>query len=589
MNDDARIIAKGSEIPSHYYADQPYVVRTDDGAWLSVMTTGQGREGATGQFVITQRSTDRGSTWTDEQRMENQGSPENSWGVLLKGPSGRVFCFYVFNADNYRKVPADPESAAYPDGYCYRVDSLGLYVFRYSDDHGKSWSDARLTVPVREFRIDRENPTGGKIRYFWNVGKPFVHESIAYVPLHKVGGFGAGFFSSSEGAIAASADLLTVDNPANASWKTLPEGDRGIRAPEGHGSVAEEHSFTVLHDGTFFTVYRTISGYPACSYSRDRGRTWSEPDRMRFADGRPIKHPRAANFVWKCANGNYLYWFHNQGGPYVHEMHEKDATFPYSNRNPVWLSGGVEADSPEGRIIRWSEPEISLYDDDPFIRMSYPDLFEENGKLYVSETQKDVARVHELDTATVRGLWRQLENTRSIGPEPDFMAEPDSPIQELPRFAERNQKSRDYGTKDLRQGFSLDLVMQTVSDSRLVFDNRNKGGKGIALYQVDSGFEFLMSDGQYSVLAPIFYRWTGETARLTIIADGGPKIISAVCDGRFADGGDARQFGWTRFGPYLSDVNSSVAMKFGPALRMFAAYRRSLRVSEAVALHNVTG
>ena len=36
--------------------------------------------------------------------------------------------------------------------------------------------------------------------------------------------------------------------------------------------------------------------------------------------------------------------------------------------------------------------EIALYDDDPFIRMSYPDLIEEDGELYLFETQKDKAR-----------------------------------------------------------------------------------------------------------------------------------------------------------------------------------------------------
>ena len=66
----------------------------------------------------------------------------------------------------------------------------------------------------------------------------------------------------------------------------------------------------------------------------------------------------------------------------------------YEDRNPVWLVGGVEGDSPKGKVIRWSQPEIGLYDDDPYIRMSYPDLVEDRGKYFLTETQKDVARVH---------------------------------------------------------------------------------------------------------------------------------------------------------------------------------------------------
>ena len=69
----------------------------------------------------------------------------------------------------------------------------------------------------------------------------------------------------------------------------------------------------------------------------------------------------------------------------------------------MWLLGGVEADSPNGKIIRWSQPEIALYDDDPYIRMSYPDLVEDGGKYFLTETQKDVARVHEIDPTLLEG------------------------------------------------------------------------------------------------------------------------------------------------------------------------------------------
>ncbi|MDE2339806.1 MAG: hypothetical protein KGL21_01890, partial [Alphaproteobacteria bacterium] len=64
----------------------------------------------------------------------------------------------------------------------------------------------------------------------------------------------------------------------------------------------------------------------------------------------------------------------------------------------------MEADSPRGKIIRWSQPEIVLYDDDPFIRMSYPDLVEDGGRYFLTETQKDVARVHEVDPALLAAL-----------------------------------------------------------------------------------------------------------------------------------------------------------------------------------------
>ena len=81
---------------------------------------------------------------------------------------------------------------------------------------------------------------------------------------------------------------------------------------------------------------------------------------------------------------------------------------------PVWLCGGVEVDSDDGRVIRWSQPEIALYDDDSYVRMSYPDLVEDNGCYYLVETQKDKARVHQLDPALLEGLWSPLSEGGSL-------------------------------------------------------------------------------------------------------------------------------------------------------------------------------
>ena len=39
---DWRNIDHGDIIPDEAYSDQPYVVQTDDGAWLCIMTTGAG-------------------------------------------------------------------------------------------------------------------------------------------------------------------------------------------------------------------------------------------------------------------------------------------------------------------------------------------------------------------------------------------------------------------------------------------------------------------------------------------------------------------------------------------------------------------
>ena len=192
-------------------------------------------------------------------------------------------------------------------------------------------------------------------------------------------------------------------------WETLPKGDIGLRTPPGGGPIAGEQSYTVMGDGSLYCVYRTIDGHPAFTYSRDGGRTWDVPRYKAFADGRLMKHPRAANFAWRASNGKYLYWFHNHGGRFIRE-HPDRPSMGYHDRNPVWLCGGAERDTPGGRVIDWSQPEIVLYHDDPQTRMSYPDLVEEGGKYFLTETEKAVARVHEIEAGLLNDLWGQFEN-----------------------------------------------------------------------------------------------------------------------------------------------------------------------------------
>ena len=584
---DPRHLNNGWQIPSEGYCDQPYVVKTDDGAWLCIMTTGAGHEGATGQHVVSTRSTDCGRTWSELVDVEPADGPEASYAVLLKVPSGRVYAFYNHNTDNVRRVKAD--NPPFGDGYCTRVDSLGHYVFKYSDDHGRSWSEQRFDVPVREMDIDRQNADGGRLRYFWNVGKPFVAHGAAFVSLHKVGGFGDGFFTSNEGVLIRSENILTEGNPAKINWETLPEGERGLRAPAGGDTVASEHSYSVLSDGSFYCVYRTIDGHPACAYSRDGGRTWSDPAYKKFPDGRLFKHPRAANFAWRCANGHYLYWFHNHGGRFIRE-HSAQRSHAYEDRNPVWLCGGVETDGPEGRVIQWSEPEIVLYDDDPYIRMSYPDLVEEDGQYYLTETQKDVARVHRIDPSLLQGLWDQFE--RADLTREGQLLEVDEPgpavvdMPALPPFVRRSGLSP-YGTDDLRTGFSLELWFQLDSSvaGRILLDTRLENGQGFVLQHKGNGqLELVLDDGRTRASWDSDPRVVsvGKRHHAVVIVDGGPNVISFVVDGRLCDGGDFRQFGWGRFSPHLRHANGSPRLLVDGAIDLLRVYSRALRTSEAI-------
>lgn len=580
---DNRHIVNGWEIPNEGYADQPYIVKTDDGAWLCVITTGSGREGEGGQHVVTMRSADQGRTWSKPVDVEPANGPEASYAVLLKAAGGRVYVFYNHNTDNVRQALAD--NPPYKTGYVTRVDSLGHFVFKYSDDGGRSWSAKRYEVPMRDFEIDRKNPYGGKLKFFWTVGKAFTLKGAGYVPLHKVGGFGEGFFTSSEGVLLRSENILTEKDPEKIHWETLPKGDKGIRTPEGGGPVAEEQSFSVMSDGSIFCVFRTIDGYSAYTYSRDGGGTWDPSQYMRFADGRLMKHPRAANFAWRCDNGKYLYWFHNHGGRFIRE-HPQRRTIAYEDRNPVWLAGGVEADSPKGKIIRWSQPEIALYDDDPIVRMSYPDLVEDGGRYYLTETQKDIGRVHEIDKSLLEGLWNQAEAS-GVTKDGLVVDSPGGEAVDAPQFPIFVQRSKrlDHGTDYTRAGISVELRGRFTPGSVLV-DNRTSDGRGFTVRATqEKTFEIVVSDGRTES------HWSSDPGTLdpatsqhvVIVVDGGPKVITFVVDGKLSDGGDARQFGWGRYDPSLKSLNGAPKITIGKGIQRVRIYNRQLRTSEAIA------
>ncbi len=572
---DWRNIRTGSVIPDEGYCDQPYVVITDDGNWLCTMTTGPGVEGQQGQHIVATISSDEGRSWSELIDIEPAEGPEASWVMPLKVASGRVYVFYTYNKDNLRRVNSNSEPIA------RRVDTLGGYMFKYSDDHGRNWSRERYEIPMRQMRIDRENTHHGEVMFFWGVGKPIIHQGAAYIGFAKVGRWGnPGTMIESQGCFLRSDNILTERDAHKIRWELLPDGEEGLRAPK--GPMADEANLVALSDGSLYCTYRTIDGYNCHAYSRDGGHTWSGPEYASYSPGgRRIKHPRAANFVRKFSNGKFLLWYHNHGGEAVH----RGKWNYYRERNPGWLSGGIEKDG----YLHWSEPEIVLYDDDPEVRISYPDFIEADGRFFLTATQKTVARVHEIERDLLEGLWSQRDNAqlarrglaagvpsgRAIGGS-EFEMPP------LPSLAEG-------------KGFAMDfwIRLKELSAGQTILDTRLAGGKGLAVTTSDRfTLSLTLHDGRHES------QWDSDpgthpgTLRVNhwqhaaIIVDGGPKIICFVVDGVFNDGGPVRQYGWGRFHPDTADVNGLSRVRLGPemmgSLQSFRVYDRPLRTSEAV-------
>ena len=430
---------------------------TQKGEWLCTLTTGSGLEGQGGQHVVSTISSDQGRTWSPLVDIEPSSGPAASWVVPVVTPTGRVYVFYTYNGDNVKLG---------------RDDVHGWYAMKYSDDHGKSWSPHRFRLPLRRTACDQLVKDGQLIQMFWGIDKPKIADGTLYFAFTKLGRY---FLEEGEGWLFASSNFLSVTDPNDVQWQVRPVGDHGIRRAS-YGTTQEEHNLVPLGGERLYCVYRTTMGYPCHCYSEDGGRTWTVPEPMTYSPkGRVVRTPRACPKLWRCANGKYLFWYHFHGGPNYAGQYPQAGGLNFDGRNPAWIIGGIVKD---GRL-HWSQPEILLYDEDPQVRMSYPDLIEQDGRYWVTETQKSIARIHEIDAQLLQGTWAQLEETPPNDPVTSGCVV-DWTAEELESTVSENAPRV---TLDVENGFTLDLwlTIKHFIAGQVLLDTRDEAGRGWAV------------------------------------------------------------------------------------------------------------
>ena len=523
QNGDWRNAKYGDAIYTNGYCDQPYVVALENGKWLCVFTTNAAHEGSGGQHIVSSISTNNGKTWSKPVKIENPGTESASWAMPYLTDYGRVYVFYDYNGDKIHDLGNRKN---------IREDMIGWYCYKYSDDGGKTWSE-RYRLDVRTTNVDLINDWAGKVQIMWGIGKPVDVDEGMMFAFAKIGKY---MLDNSEGWFFRCDNINTEKDVAKLKWVYLPESENGVKN-EALGPINSEHNIFQMGNGSIYCMLRTVSGHPAESYSSDGGKSWSLPVPPKYTNDIELKNPRACPRIWKCKNGKYLFWYHNNGG--------KD----FNSRNPAWISGGIENN---GKII-WSQPEILLYEDDINVRMSYPDLIEQNGKYWITETNKENARCHPVPDDFFDILWSQFE--RDIVTQDNLTASwNDNEIKPNETLAMPQSNNSQY-----KLGFTFDfrIKLSDISTGQVLFTAKTDQGIDIIIQTAEYGsIEIVIKDGVNTE------KWNSDPGLINaygehcvaVSVDNGPKIIQFVVDGAVCNGRDFRQYGWSRFRSDLSNI-----------------------------------
>jgi hypothetical protein len=236
--DDPRLITNGHLMHTWAYADQPYCVvfprepeEDRPGRWLCTVTVNDNtHEGGAGEHVVSVYSDNRGVTWSEPLPLEPSLVPpaecpppknrsaaanrtacyvqvDNAYSNTLLTPAGRVYSVYNMNLRNVSTLHGK---------HIPRVDELGNFVMKYSDDRGESWSSEHLVVPYRTTDVDRNNSfndhnvnaSAGEAgtRIMWSVDQFKVRNGTAYFGFTKIGHYMQN--PPQEGFFLASANIL---------------------------------------------------------------------------------------------------------------------------------------------------------------------------------------------------------------------------------------------------------------------------------------------------------------------------------------------------------------------------------------------
>ena len=332
------------------YNDHFQVISNPSNGFLYAFWTQASKESFCDQHIAFSRSVDKGLTWTPPVILA--GSPNRrtpallaSWQQPMLAKSGRLYCLW-----NQQTTSRGP--------HC------GLMFGAYSDDDGTTWSAPKL-VPFRQ-RMDADD-ADDHVPPFWcnwqrplrlgRDGRYFVGCSRhGKAPYDAKWGCKIEFWEFDN--IDANPNVQDIrltylsTNKAALSARDLEKAG-GFRASE---PALEEASLVKLPDGRLFALMRSSLGSPVWSQSRDGGRSWSAPQILRDAEGKPFLHPRSPcpMYDWKgpeAASGTYFALVHQ-----TFDFNEPKRN-AYQRRGPLYLIAG-RFDPAGEQPVKFASPKL---------------------------------------------------------------------------------------------------------------------------------------------------------------------------------------------------------------------------------------
>jgi len=256
--------------------------------------------------------------------------------------------------------------------------------------------------------------------------------------------------------------------------------------------------------------------------------------------------------LWKLKSGKFLYWFHNVGN------------MGYDFRNPAWCAPAFEVDTENGKELVYGQPEILFYHTTgDRLSISYPDLIEYDGRLLITETQKQIARIHTVSERLQNALLTQDTVCAKIeGISMTCLKADGVPKQQ---YSIVNHSDRSVW-KEIPENSGTTWIIEGTfkeGDSVISAFNKRRGGFKVEVTEEGTLSCFAAGESANFTVESSINVCDGKKHHIAWIMDSAACVSYLVIDGIFDNGGNAFECGW-KFIPYqLSFINAVKEVSFG--------------------------